>query len=190
MKIDSFTGDYEFLRNDFECNVILDGEMYSSVERAFQAAKTDDKEKREEIKNAATLRDARKLGRNFTLSPTWGVDRLTVMKDLLKSKFHDNLALKFKLLLTEDFDLIQGGMTNGDQFWGVDEFGVGENHLGELLMKVRQDIVYDVCDPVNRQKSCPDTARLCLDKYLEDHKLGFLSPYIKWQSPNQNAVQL
>ena len=187
MKIDVFGGDYEFLRNDFECNVMLDGEMYSSVERAFQAAKTDDKEKREEIKNAATLRDARKLGRNFTLSPTWKNDRLVVMKDLLKSKFNDNLALKFKLLLTEDAELIQGGMTNGDQFWGVDEFGVGENHLGKLLMEVRNNIAFDLDAQGLLAEAAPDL----LKQYLEDHKLGFLCSYLKWQSPNQtSAVQL
>ncbi len=186
MKIDSFSGDYEFLRNDFECNVMLDGEMYSSVERAFQAAKTDDKEKREEIKNAATLRDARKFGRNLTLSSTWGIHRLTLMKDLLKSKFNDNLALKFKLLLTEDADLVQGGMTNGDQFWGVDEFGVGENHLGKLLMEVRKELA-DFLDAGLLIEAAPEL----LKQYLEDHKLEFLCKYLSWQSPNQtSAVQL
>lgn len=185
MKIDVFGGDYEFLRNDFECNVMLDGEMYSSVERAFQAAKTDDKEKREEIKNAATLRDARKLGRNFTLSPTWKNDRLVVMKDLLKSKFNDNLALKFKLLLTEDAELIQGGMKNGDQFWGVDEFGVGDNVLGDMLAEIRKEIADDL------DSTLIDSAFESLKLYLEDHKLGFLCSYLKWQSPNQtSAVQL
>jgi len=180
MKIDVFGGDYEFLRNDYECNVMFDGEMYSSVERAFQAAKTDDKEKREEIKNASSLRDARKLGRNFTLSPSWKDDRLVVMKDLLKSKFNDNLVLKFKLLLTENAELIQGGMINGDQFWGVDEFGVGENHLGRLLMEVRNSITEDVDTPLTAE-AAPEL----LKQYLEGHKLDFLCKYLSWQSPNQ-----
>jgi ribA/ribD-fused uncharacterized protein len=186
MKIDIFGGDYEFLRNDFECNVMFDGEMYSSVERAFQAAKTDDKEKREEIKNAPSLRDARKIGRSFVLSSTWKEDRLAVMKDLLKSKFNDNLALKFKLLLTEDADLVQGGMTNGDQFWGVDEFGIGENHLGKLLMEVREEVA-TLCDTLPLNEAAPKL----LKQYLLEHKLGFLCSYLSWQSPNQtNQIKL
>jgi ribA/ribD-fused uncharacterized protein len=184
MKIDVFGGDYEFLRNDYECNVVFDGEMYSCVERAFQAAKTDDKEKREEIRNAATLRDARKIGRNFNLPIGWGENRLVVMKELLKSKFSDNLALKFKLLLTEDAELVQGGMINGDKFWGVDEFGDGENHLGKLLMEVRNEIAFDL----DVQGVLAEAAPELLKQYLEDHKLGFLCEHLLWQSPNQTSA--
>ena len=60
-------------------------------------------------------------------------------------------------------------MTNGDQFWGVDEFGVGENHLGKLLMEVRQEFADDL------DCSKTETAFESFKLYLEDHKLGFLS---------------
>ena len=42
------------------------------------------------------------------------------------------------LLATGDAKIVEGN-TWGDVFWGVCN-GVGENHLGEILMKVRQDL--------------------------------------------------
>lgn len=45
-KIDSFNGKYRFLSNFYPVKVKLDGVTYDSVEHAYQAAKTIDKEER------------------------------------------------------------------------------------------------------------------------------------------------
>jgi predicted NAD-dependent protein-ADP-ribosyltransferase YbiA (DUF1768 family) len=42
------------------------------------------------------------------------------------------------LLETKDATLIEGN-TWGDQYWGVCA-GVGENHLGKLLMQIRSEL--------------------------------------------------
>ena len=44
--------------------------------------------------------------------------------------------LRTKLADTEDEELIEGNTWN-DTYWGVCR-GVGENHLGKLLMEVRE----------------------------------------------------
>lgn len=42
------------------------------------------------------------------------------------------------LLRTGEQDLIEGNDW-GDTFWGVDQ-GIGDNHLGKILMQVRTEI--------------------------------------------------
>ena len=63
------------------------------------------------------------------------------MYQILKSKFQ-NPELSKLLLETGDCELIEGN-TWGDQFWGVCK-GVGENNLGKLLMKVREELHGDI----------------------------------------------
>lgn len=185
MKINSISGEYDFLRNDFECNVLFDGEVYSSVEHAFQAAKVSDLEKRKEIRDASSIKEMRKIGRSVKLPDNWVNDRIEVMKKLLQSKFNDNLALKFQLALTGDSDLVQGGMTNGDRFWGVDEFGVGENKLGQLLMEVRQEIA-DSVDAGCLNEVAPEM----LKGLIEDQCVGFLLDHIKWVQKDGTEISL
>lgn len=58
------------------------------------------------------------------------------MYGLLIEKFYDP-DLNAKLQETGDAELIEGNYW-GDRFWGVCD-GVGENHLGKLLMRVRSE---------------------------------------------------
>lgn len=137
--IDNFRGDNEFLSNGFPCNIEFDGAIYPSLEHAFQAAKTNDLTARVNIQTAATAADAKALGKQVTIASDWDQKRLDVMASLIRQKFTNNLDLKLKLLMTGTQDLIQGGMRR-DRFWGVDTKGVGENHLGKILMTVRAAI--------------------------------------------------
>lgn len=59
------------------------------------------------------------------------------MEDLLREKFQRK-DLKQKLLDTGDAELIEGN-TWGDTYWGM-VGNKGHNHLGRLLMKVREEI--------------------------------------------------
>jgi ribA/ribD-fused uncharacterized protein len=69
------------------------------------------------------------------------------MEQILRSKFERNPELKKKLLETGDKILVEGN-TCKDTFWGVDLNSPdeespwlykGENHLGRLLMKLREE---------------------------------------------------
>lgn len=136
-KITEFRGIYRFLSNFWPCEVLLDGELYSSVEHAYQAAKTMSYEHRDKIRLAATAGNAKRMGRNVPMRGDWDSIKLQVMLDLLRRKFtHRKLAAL--LLETSDAELIEGN-TWGDRFWGVCA-GIGENHLGKLLMQVREEI--------------------------------------------------
>ncbi len=56
------------------------------------------------------------------------------------AKFTQNPDLLSKLLATGDAELIEGN-TWGDRVWGVDLYrGAGENHLGKILMRIRDEL--------------------------------------------------
>lgn len=137
--INSFTGDHKFLSNFYPCKVELDGVEYPSVEHAYQAAKTLDKDERKAFhkRPLPTAGESKKLGRKLKLRPDWESVKLQVMENLLVQKFADD-HLKGLLQETGDATLIEGNYW-GDNFWGVDKKKGGKNHLGKLLMKIRDN---------------------------------------------------
>jgi N-glycosidase YbiA len=137
--ITSFTGDHKFLSNFYPCKVTLDDVEYPSVEHAYQAAKTLDIEQRKAFHKQPlpTAAESKKLGRKLKMRPDWDSVKLQVMEDLLVQKFAhaDLLAL---LQETGDKQLVEGNYW-GDDFWGVDNRKGGKNHLGKILMRIRNN---------------------------------------------------
>ena len=67
----------------------------------------------------------------------WDEVKLDVMYKALMAKFMEHKRLRELLVSTGDRKLIEH--TYNDSFWG-DGGGSGQNHLGELLMKVREGL--------------------------------------------------
>lgn len=132
--IDSFRGEYRFLSNFFPCAIVFEGDLYPSLEHAFQAAKTIDPNERKIVRTAVRPGDAKRAGRKVTKRSDWDEARVSVMRELLFQKFN-NPQLRQRLLKTGTAELIEGNDW-GDIFWGVCR-GRGENWLGKLLMEVR-----------------------------------------------------
>lgn len=137
--IDSFTGEHEFLSNFSWVEVEYDGEIYPSVEHAYQAAKTLDLDRRLLIKQARTPGQAKQAGRNrkTVKRDDWDDVKLNIMEYLLRQKF-SHPVMRTRLLATGDAELIEGNNW-GDTFWGVCR-GVGKNHLGKMLMRIRRQL--------------------------------------------------
>jgi ribA/ribD-fused uncharacterized protein len=134
--IDSFKGEYEFLSNFYPATVSYEGEVYPSVEHAFQAAKTLNPQMRLKIR-LSNASGAKKLGRQLDLRADWETVKVDVMRELLKAKFSDP-ELRAKLKATGEEPLVEGNWW-GDTFWGVCR-GQGDNHLGVLLMEIRDSL--------------------------------------------------
>lgn len=134
--IDNFTGEYYFLSNFYPVKVVLDGLEYPSLENAYQAAKNFDYERRKNF-IPLTAKEAKQEGQKILKRPDWDQIKILVMTNLIREKFKDS-ELKNKLLLTGNQELIEGN-TWGDQYWGVCK-GIGENNLGKILMKVREEL--------------------------------------------------
>ena len=135
--IDAFQGAYRWLSNFEPAQVVLDGDWYNTVEHAYQAAKTLDPNERRMVAMAGTPNEAKKAGRLVGIRNDWEDVKDSVMLDLLRQKFHIP-HLRAMLLNTEEQHLIEGNWW-GDTYWGVCR-GNGRNRLGELLMKVRDEL--------------------------------------------------
>lgn len=62
------------------------------------------------------------------------------MEEIVRAKFSQHPELEERLLATGDRKLVEGNPWN-DTFQGVDvRTGKGQNHLGEILMKIRDEL--------------------------------------------------
>lgn len=137
-KIERFREDYFWLSNMSLVKIVVCGKVYPSLENAFQACKTIDLSERIQFESCKPGK-SKKLGRAVTLRPHWEHIKLEVMHDLIKQKF-SKPNLKRMLLETGDRELIEGNYHN-DKFWGycLKTFQ-GENHLGKILMAIRDEL--------------------------------------------------
>lgn len=136
-RIGEFQGQYRFLSNFWPCKVVYMAIEFGSVEAAYQASKcaiTSD------IVRFAKLSpgDSKRLGRIITLRDDWERVKLSMMMDFVQQKFTRDEFLRSMLLSTDDAELIEGNYWN-DTYWGVCR-GKGENHLGKILMMVRESL--------------------------------------------------
>ncbi|MDD4110047.1 MAG: NADAR family protein [Clostridia bacterium] len=137
-EIYGFFNENRFLSNFHLSPLKFGGVIYPSVEHAYQAAKSRDKNERERIRLAETPAKARKLGQLVELREDWEDVKIPVMEALLRMKFQDP-ELRQKLIDTYPRDLVEYNWWN-DQFWGVCQ-GQGQNHLGKLLVKIRNEMI-------------------------------------------------
>jgi GTP cyclohydrolase II len=144
-KIFGFFGPFRFLSNFYmleEGGIVLDEIYYPSVEHAYQAAKWP-AHMRDVFQNVTPGR-AKQLGKEAPKfnKKKWDKNKLSVMSALCRQKFTNNWKMKQMLLMTEGCILRE---TNnwGDVFWGCDEAGNGENHLGNILMDIRNDLQHN-----------------------------------------------
>lgn len=138
--IDSFGGEYSFLSNFHKCKVEFEGMTYHSVEHAFQAAKNPDPEYRRSVAAVGSPVTAKRMGKKTVLRLDREEVKEGIMYELLISKFSDP-GLRDKLIATGDAELIEGN-NHWDRYWGVCR-GEGQNKLGKLLMKVREEVKTD-----------------------------------------------
>ncbi len=135
--INSFDGKYYFLSNFYPHPIIEDEIVYPTNEHYFQAMKSLIPEERRKIAACRTPGDAKRLGRRIALRSDWEQIKLGIMENALRLKFKDP-KLADMLKATGNKKLVEGNRWN-DTYWGVCR-GVGKNHLGRLLMKVRSDL--------------------------------------------------
>lgn len=136
--IDKFTGNYRFLSNFYPSSVTYAGRKFKSVEHAYQAAKSKDKEDHKKLAEMDKPGDAKRYGNNVKLRDDWDKVKIDIMADLISQKFIDHKDLRDKLLSTGNEELVEGN-TWGNKFWGVCA-GEGHNTLGKLLMALRDFI--------------------------------------------------
>lgn len=136
-QITAFKGQWEALSNFYYCPILWNGYSWPTAEHIYQASKTLDPVWYRKIRLASTPGKAKHLGRLCPISPDWEIVKLSVMEHILRQKFK-NAVPAGVLGRTGNAELIEGN-TWGDTYWGVCN-GVGENHLGKLLMRIRPEV--------------------------------------------------
>ena len=136
--IQRFRLEYDYLSNFYPACVQVDGLEYLSSEAAFQAAKCAKAEDRL-LFAELNSNDSKRLGHQVSVRSDWEAVRIEEMEKVVRAKFTQNPHLARFLVETGDAELIEGNSWH-DTFWGVDlKTGEGENHLGKILMALRED---------------------------------------------------
>ena len=134
--INQFKGEYDFLNNRFGCCFVWQGLQYGNAEAAYQASKCEDESERKVYAGCSSDKAALK-GKEQVPFPGWEEARLDIMESILRAKFKQNSVLMKKLIDTGNCILINGN-NKKEIYWGVDLYSwQGENHLGEILMNIR-----------------------------------------------------
>jgi ribA/ribD-fused uncharacterized protein len=137
MKITSFTGKYRFLSNFYPAKFLFLGHIWPSSEHCYQAMKRIDEDYWMKILDPKTTAgDSKRMGKNVVKDPSFDSNRIHYMRAILNAKFGDDPDLMQMLKETAPAELIEGN-TWGDTFWGQCPLGNGNNHLGRLLMEIR-----------------------------------------------------
>jgi ribA/ribD-fused uncharacterized protein len=112
-------------------------------EAAYMSAKSDDILWQNFCKDPFNSPGAiKKRSKIITIKENWADIKLSVMEECLRCKFSYPHTIEM-LLLTGDQNIVEGNTWN-DRFWGVDlkeTPNIGENHLGRLLMKIRDEFL-------------------------------------------------
>lgn len=148
MIIEKFEGRWRFLSNFYECDIEHQGIRYPSVEHFYVSMKCNNEQMingkhytigdfREMIANTPSPGLVKKIGQKIKVRSDWDNKKLEFMNWAIREKFKD-INLAELLVQTEDIDLIESNTWN-DTFWGVCN-GKGKNHLGKILMKVRDEL--------------------------------------------------
>ena len=132
---------YEFT-NFYAADIHLDDKIWPTTEHYFQAQKFVGTPFAEMIRRCAFPREAFDLSRNPTVSrwrrSDWDEVKIDVMRKALLAKFTQHERLLKILLSTKNRQLIEH--TSRDSFWGNGGDDTGQNHLGRLLMEIRDNI--------------------------------------------------
>lgn len=153
--IDKFEGRFRFLSNFYPCEIEYQGIKYPSNEHYYVALKINDTQffkgkgmlgihdAREYIATISTPGEVKRAGRALSVRKDWDDVKLKVMEYGVRQKFKKNIELKELLLSTGDQELVEGNYWH-DICWGKCSCAKcgnkGENNLGKILMKVRDEI--------------------------------------------------
>ncbi len=103
------------------------------------------------IRDAKDAKEAKSLSRCIQCISTWDAEHLDLMYDIVDAKFHQVEECQEKLLETGEKVIVEAVPTDRDKYWGSGmgkeatlhtdrNAWPGDNTMGEILMKVRQNL--------------------------------------------------
>jgi N-glycosidase YbiA len=124
-------------------SIRLGGDLWPTAEHYYQAQKfvgTVDCHLSQAIRQAETPEIAAAIGRNpkHIVRQNWDILKAAVMYDAVSTKFTTYPDLADLLLKTGRELIIEDSPT--DCYWGCGADGLGQNQLGKILMRVREEL--------------------------------------------------
>ena len=140
MPINFYTPKF-YVFNNFSAHAIeFRGKLYPTSEHAYQAAKCTDPQGCEEIRNARSPGRAKTLANETygaAKDPAWDSKKVAVLEEILRAKLTQHPEAQKALRDSGHEDIVEDSPT--DYFWGEGADGSGQNMLGKLWMKIRDE---------------------------------------------------
>lgn len=119
------------------------GELYPTAEHAYQAAQFMDTnpELAEAVRKCASPRLASDFANENSEydDPNWKEKRLLIMEEIVSAKLYQHDYVKNTLMESGLRTIIE--MNDDDAFWGWGSDKKGENDLGKIWMKLRDELI-------------------------------------------------
>lgn len=134
------TDEFGEFSNFAKFGIEMDGIWWPTVEHYFQAQKFEDDVYREKIRAAHTARIAAELGRSrkMPIRSDWENVKDIIMYEAVLKKFKTHPMLAHLLKSTGSQYIVENAP--GDYYWGCGQDGTGQNKLGEILVRVRNEL--------------------------------------------------
>lgn len=120
--------------------VVLKGKTWPTSEHYFQAQKFVGTPDEEEVRRAKSPMIAARMGRSRKrpLRKDWESSKDRIMHEAVLAKFTQHADLREILLGTGDSKIVEH--TANDAYWGDGGDGSGKNRLGQILMRLREEL--------------------------------------------------
>ena len=136
----SVHAEYGCFSNFSRHSVRLNGKVWPTSEHYFQAQKFAGTPHEEEVRQAKSPTIAARMGRSRErpLRNDWEAVKESIMHEVVLAKFTQHADLRAILLRTGDSTIVEH--TENDRYWGDGGDGSGKNRLGQILMRVRDEL--------------------------------------------------
>ena len=117
------------------------GEVFPTIEHAYQSAKFKPGPERDEVKQTTSPMDAWRAAQKYKQIPELlvdGFDKDAVMEELFRAKMAQHADIIDILKESGERELLKNYDT--DYYWGTGADGSGQNKMGKLWMKLRGEI--------------------------------------------------
>jgi ribA/ribD-fused uncharacterized protein len=116
------------------------GKLWPTCEHAYQAASFLDEEIKQLILEARSAHDSRVIAHQHKSKrrADWNEVKEQVMEELFRAKIAQHEYAREKLLASGDREIVKN--VPDDSFWGWGADHKGENRMGKLWMRIRNEL--------------------------------------------------
>ena len=140
-----YDDEYYLLSNFSSHQVEYKGEIYPTAEHAYQAQKFTDRQLQEQVRYARSPLLAKDMAYKYKSQwrSDWQEIKVEVMTGVVLAKLKQHEEVRQALKKTGTAEIKENSPV--DYFWGIGKDGSGQNQMGKIWMKLRDEIKQDNC---------------------------------------------